>query len=374
MEGIIKIRGEIGEDVTLEDVQDQIARQKGASSWTVYINSEGGDVYEGMSIYQELKNLGNVTTVADTLCASIATVILQAGTKRKAVIPTDLMAHNPFGQMQGEAKDMRTAATRLDSIKSNIIAVYRANPKLAKKSPQELSAIMDQETWMDVSQAIEAGFIDESIDRLRAVAVAKLNLKKGNQMEDNKEVKGYFETLSKKFDTFMAKLSPKNIIAETLESGGEIQIQAEEGEDWGGKPVAIDGTPAQPGEYKLVSGETVVVGEGSTVTSVKEKEMENKELDAAKAQIEELKKQLETKSAEATAATKTASEASSAVATMKTEFMAFKNSLDKQVYGEGGKPVVQPRTEQVDEVYSGFLVDFHEHAHEVMKYANRNIQ
>lgn len=376
MEGIIQIHGEIGEETTLKTVQRQIDSQKGATSWTVYINSEGGDVYEGMSIYQELRNLSNVTTVAETLCASIATVILQAGSKRKAVRPTDIMAHNPFGQMQGEAKDMRAAAAQLDRIKSNIISVYRSNPKLARKSDQELAQIMDQETWMTVDEAISNGFIDEAVDRLRAVA--KFDLNKFN-MEENKEVKSWLEKLSNQFDQFFAKAKidtkVKNIIAETLESGGEIQIQAEEGDDWAGKPAAIDGTPAQPGEYKLATGQTVVIGEGSIISQVKEAEMENKELANAMAQIEELKKQLETKTGEAAAATKAASEASAAVANMKTEFTAFKNSLDKEVFGEKGRPVVKPRNQDgpEDEVYEGFLVDFHEHAIEVMRYANRQI-
>lgn len=375
MEGIIQIHGEIGEETTLKTVQRQIDSQKGAASWTVYINSEGGDVYEGMSIYQELRNLSNVTTVAETLCASIATVILQAGQKRKAVRPTDIMAHNPFGQMQGEAKDMRAAAAQLDRIKSNIISVYRSNPKLSKKSDQELAAIMDEETWMNVDQAIANGFIDEGIDRLRAVA--RFDFNKFN-MEDNKEVKGMFAELTKKFDTFMAKFSvkPKNIIAETLADGGEIQVQAEEGEDIVGKPVTVNGSPAEPKEYALVTGETWVVGEGSVISQVKEADMENKELANAMAQIEELKKQLETKTGEATAATKAATEAKELVANMKTEFVAFKNSLDKEVFGEKGAPAIKPRNQDApeDEVFEQFLVDFHEHAHQVMRYANRDIK
>lgn len=383
MEGILKIRGEIGEEFTLDDLKDQIAKYPSATAWTAYINSEGGDVYEGLSIYQELRKLPNLTTVADTLCASIASVILQAGAVRKAVKPTDIMVHNPFGQMQGEAKDMRAAAAQLDRIKSNIISVYRAQPKLAKKSDTELSAVMDSETWMNVEEAMQNGFIDGTVDRLGVVgssrlrAVAKFDFKKFNMEDNNKEVTGWLQKLSNQFEQFFAKavIKPKNIIAETLAEGGEIQVQAEEGEDITGKPVTVNGSPAEPKEYKLVSGETWVVGEGSTISQVKEAEMENKELANAMAQIEELKKQLETKSGEAAAATKAATEASAMVANMKTEFTAFKNSLDKEVFGEKGKPVVKPRNQDApeDEVYEGFLVDFHTHAIEVMRYANRQI-
>lgn len=373
MEGIIEIRGEIIEG-TLKNVQRQIESQKGATSWTAYIDSEGGDVYEGMAIYHELRKLNNLTTVAHTLCASIATVILQAGAKRKAVRPTDIMAHNPFGQMQGEAKDMRAAAAQLDRIKSNIISVYRANPKLALKSDQELAALMDEETWMNVDQAIANGFIDEGMDRLRAVA--KVDFKKFN-MEDNKEVTSWLQKLSNQFDQFFAKtaIKPKNIIAETLADGGEIQVQAEEGEDITGKPVTVNGAPAEPKEYALVSGEVWVVGEGSTISTVKEAEMENKELANVMAQIEELKKQLETKSGEAAAATKAATDAVAMVANMKTEFTAFKNSLDKQVFGENGKPVIKPRNQEPEEeIYHPVFLEFHGDAIEVLRYANRNIQ
>lgn len=378
MEGIIEIHGEIGERVTLETVKSQINEK--ATSHTVYLNSEGGEVNEGIKIYHLLNNLPNVTVVVEGLAASIATLIMQAGKKIIALRPSQIMIHNPFGQMQGEEKDMMDAAAQLKRVKSIIISVYKKRPKLAALSEPQLAAMMDNATWMDADEALNAGFVDEVRDKLRAVAKLDLNKIK---MEENKEVAGMFEKLSKQFETFMASFNSKgvkakNIIAETLESGGEIQIQAAEGEDWVGKTATVDGAPAAPGEYPLATGETIVIGEGSIVSTVKEPAMDNnKELAEAKAQIEALKKELEMKGTEAAAAQKSANDAVAAVANMKTEFLAFKNSVGKEVFGENGKPVVKFHNHEKEEEETAFhrvFMDFHEHAIEVFKYANRNIQ
>lgn len=360
MEGIIDIHGEIGAQgsvgsdgrkvVSYEDVKEQINTK--ATSHTVLLNSPGGEVNEGIKIFHLLNSLPNVTVVIDGLAASIATLIMQAGKKIVALRPSQVMIHNPFGQIQGESKDMIAGAEQLNRIKSIIISVYKKRPQLQAKSEAEIGAMMDKATWMDADAAVAAGFIDEAQDKLLK-AVARFDINQFN-MEDNKEVKGMLKTFGEKLDNFLNKFKVKNVVEETLADGSILTVQADEGEDWAGKSAQVNGSPAEEKEYEMATGEIVVMGPNSTISAVKQKEMENKELANALAKIDELQKQLDSKTAEATAANKSVVEVTNMVKDIKKEFVDFKNKIEKEPFGDKSPAPVKPRTdegEQAEKVY-----------------------
>src|SRR5690554_1118295 len=103
MTGKIYINGLIGSDerekgVELVDVIAQVRKQPNASSFNVYINSEGGSLNIGFDIYNYLKSLGlPITTIGTGMVASIATVIFMAGQKRVVTPGTRFMIHFPMG-------------------------------------------------------------------------------------------------------------------------------------------------------------------------------------------------------------------------------------------------------------------------------------
>ena len=107
MIGKIYISGLIGtfgdeKGVELIDVISQVKKQPQATSFEVYINSEGGVVDVGFDIYNFLKSLGlPITTIGNGMVASIATVIFMAGTKRVVTPNTDFMIHLPMGGIEG---------------------------------------------------------------------------------------------------------------------------------------------------------------------------------------------------------------------------------------------------------------------------------
>lgn len=155
-------------------VQDEIAvaKSKGATELVVFINSPGGSVFEGYAIYSALKESGlQITTKVVGLCASIASLIFLAGSKRTISALGQLMIHNPWAGMEGEAEDFRKLADQLETIKATIINVYKAKSNLEATA---LSEMMDKETWMSASQAFEFGFATvepETIDNKQLITI-----------------------------------------------------------------------------------------------------------------------------------------------------------------------------------------------------------
>src|SRR4051812_42087134 len=92
---------------------------------TLRINSPGGDVFDGWAIYQALRtHKATVTTQIDALAASSASVVAMAGDRIVMAKPSDLMIHDPWSGMIGDAADFRAEAEILDKLANQIAGVY----------------------------------------------------------------------------------------------------------------------------------------------------------------------------------------------------------------------------------------------------------
>jgi len=145
-----------GEGVTAKGFVRDLAKLK-AKSLRVRINSAGGSVFEGLAIYNALRDhKAKVTTEIDGVAASIASVIALAGDEVKMADNAFFMVHNPFGMAMGDANDMREFADLLDKVGGSLAGVY------AEKSGNEAEKVqewMDAETWFTADEAKAAGFI-----------------------------------------------------------------------------------------------------------------------------------------------------------------------------------------------------------------------
>ena len=140
----------------------------------LHINSPGGGVFDGMAIYNVLKNhSADVYTYIDGLAASMGSVIALSGDYISMPANAFMMIHNPAGGAWGEEKDMQKMADILAKIKEGIVSVYVAK---TGKTVEEIGALMDAETWMTGVEAKDMGFIDE-VTREVAVA-ASFNLQR----------------------------------------------------------------------------------------------------------------------------------------------------------------------------------------------------
>lgn len=133
------------------------------------LHSPGGEVFDGLAIYHALKSRGNVNVRIEGLAASMASVIAMAGTRISMPRNAYLMIHNPSGFAMGESSDMRQLADLLDKLKGSLIAAYRDR---TKKSDEDLTAMMDAETWLTGEEAVAQGFADEVTDAVALSASA----------------------------------------------------------------------------------------------------------------------------------------------------------------------------------------------------------
>jgi ATP-dependent Clp endopeptidase proteolytic subunit ClpP len=163
--------------MTAKDFVDQFKKIK-ADKITLRINSPGGDVFDGLAIYNLLRSSGKeIEVIIDGMAASIASVIAMAGTTIKMSNSAMLMIHNPWNWMGGESDDFRKMADILDQIRDIIANSY---VERTGKPIDEIISLMKDETWMDANKAKELGFIDE------VITITKTK----NQITDNdKEVK-----------------------------------------------------------------------------------------------------------------------------------------------------------------------------------------
>lgn len=135
----------------------------------VHINSPGGSVYDGVAIFNMLRqHKASVTVHIDGLAASIASVIAMSGDK--VVMPSNsmMMIHNAMSVSIGNANDMRKMADDLEKINESVINSYIAkNPELDR---EYLKVLMDDETWLTASEAYELGLVDVIDEPVAAVA------------------------------------------------------------------------------------------------------------------------------------------------------------------------------------------------------------
>lgn len=128
----------------------------------VHINSYGGEVAEGVAIYNALRNSGKeIATVCDGFACSIASVVFMAGSKRIMRPASLLMLHNPSSFAAGTSKDLRKSADDLDVICELSKTAYLKGGKI---DADTLTSAMDAETWVAPEKAVEWGLATDIED------------------------------------------------------------------------------------------------------------------------------------------------------------------------------------------------------------------
>ena len=131
----------------------------------VHINSYGGDVSEGLAIYNVLKSHeAEVITHCDGFACSAASVVFLAGKERIMSPASLLMIHNAWTFAMGNAEDLRKTADDIETITQASVNAYKA---VATIDEAKIKELMDNETWILPDDALEYGFatsIDEEID------------------------------------------------------------------------------------------------------------------------------------------------------------------------------------------------------------------
>jgi ATP-dependent protease ClpP protease subunit len=319
-----------------------------ASDYVVHIMSPGGDVYQGLAMFNALKNTGKKIKVQiEGLCASIATLVAGAASPGELAIQENshYMIHQPsFPSYGGTADQLRTGAEQLDQIRALLVSTYQKRTKLPD---DQLWAMSSKDNWMLPEKAKELGFVDEVVSAQKAVAFANFN-----EMEDKQTIMGAIEALGKKM---VALFNPPKNMTATLEDGKVIQVDSEDG-DWTGKSATYeDGSQLAPGTYTLADGSTFTVGEdgliGAPAVEAKIEEPANTEdmdlkakLEAAEARIKELESALGTQSEAAAQAEDRAAKAENRANVDMKKLQEELNAIKSAVAGDPAPPKMGVKT------------------------------
>lgn len=135
----------------------------------IRLNSVGGDVFEGIEIYNYLKDLENHVTVEVTaLAASAATFICMAADTIKMCTGSQMMVHNAWTYTYGNQHELREVADKLALTDNSIMDIYSERTGIDRET---LTNYMDDETWFSAQEAVDAGLADSLKTKEKTVTV-----------------------------------------------------------------------------------------------------------------------------------------------------------------------------------------------------------
>ena len=132
---------------------------------SIYINSPGGSVTDGMAIYDTMNFINSdVSTIGIGICASMAAFLLSSGKKGKRyLLPnSEVMIHQPLGGAQGQATEIKIAAEHILKTKEKLNKILSIN---TGKDLDIIEKDTDRDNFMDASTALEYGIVDEIITK-----------------------------------------------------------------------------------------------------------------------------------------------------------------------------------------------------------------
>ena len=155
--------------VTAEDFVGELD-DISAPEMVVAINCPGGDVFDGIAIYNALRaHPAKVTTRVDSIAASAASVIVQAGDHRIMLSAAQQMIHDAWGFAMGNAEDMAEMADLLNRQSEVIVGIYAER---TGKEKAHFRGLMKAETWFTDEESIAEGLADEVVNPSKAEKTA----------------------------------------------------------------------------------------------------------------------------------------------------------------------------------------------------------
>ena len=139
----------------------------------LYINSPGGGVYAGLGIYDTMQTIASdVSTICTGMAASMASVLLAAGTAgKRSILPhSRVMIHQPMAGVQGQASDIEITAREILKLKGEL---YEILSQHSGKSDKQIEKDADRDFWMTAPEALAYGMVDEIVQRKGAKSVKK---------------------------------------------------------------------------------------------------------------------------------------------------------------------------------------------------------
>lgn len=198
-----------GSMVSSKQFSDELkALPKTVNELTVRINSPGGDVFDGIAIYNRLKQFdGTVNVIIDGLAASIASIIALAGETITIGEGALYMVHLPWTFAYGNRMELDNVVNRLMDVEEQMLGIYAKRSGLDRS---EIKALLEAETWMDADQAIEKGFVDSKVEESMPIAASAIkspwiSKRPENYYSETKAVDSAKAELQKKISGVLAR-------------------------------------------------------------------------------------------------------------------------------------------------------------------------
>jgi len=177
------------------------------------INSPGGSVVDGLAIYDAVNRMPQkVTSRIEGIAASMASVVALAADEVIMSENSLYMIHNVWGGEVGESGDLRKAADLMDKMSNRLVSIYMSK---TGKSEDQIRSWMNEETWFDSSEAVEAGFInfiEEPILMAANFDIDKYNYKNNNLVNNlfnNQKQENQMEKEFENLKTFISEMFNK---------------------------------------------------------------------------------------------------------------------------------------------------------------------
>lgn len=289
----IYLIGEVGWEITLDSVVNQLKDLKEDDVLDVYIHSAGGSVYDGLAIYNHLKNLTNeVNTHSSGLVASIASIIFMAGKERTINSTDSFLIHLPSGAEYGNAKDLEKYAEELRQIEDKLAGIYAMETDL---TAEEAIDVMNKDAFLEIDYLQEKGFVTQ-VKEFKAVATLNKNNMQNNFTKEQAE--GLFQKFEKTIKNLLAPKSENKMLFSANNDEVEFYELGSDEEVIVGSKAKISGDSAE-GEFVMQSGETYIFAKGELV-EIKEPKSDESELEEAVAQLKQENADLQNKVEELT--------------------------------------------------------------------------
>lgn len=162
-----------GSMISAKQFSDEMkALPKTVNEITVRINSPGGDVFDGIAIYNRLKQFnGTVNVIIDGLAASIASIIALAGDNITIGEGALYMVHLPWTFAYGNRMEIDNVVNRLMDVEEQMVGIYAKKTGLDRN---EIKSLLEAETWLNADQAIDKGFVDAKVDESIPIAASAI--------------------------------------------------------------------------------------------------------------------------------------------------------------------------------------------------------
>lgn len=204
-------------ETSAEYFRKQLEEIPANASIELFINSNGGSVKEGVSIYNQLKrHQADKTAYIDGVAYSVAFLIAMAADKVVMGLGTSAMVHEMWACVQGNAAQLRREADVLDKLMETNRQIFleKCGDKLTE---DQLVQMMAEETFLTPEECLEYGFIDEISENVHTASNQTIIENNMQMMQQYAQKRGIFVQQLKELDELHP---PKNVQGSTQQSAG----------------------------------------------------------------------------------------------------------------------------------------------------------